>query len=142
MCNIHQFHPITLEEKIKVKKNKDLSDDDVTALSSFLRCMLHYRSRDRKDAGAAAMNPWLWRGLEGSSINHSAEAYVRSSMRALMNDIACRGRAIIPPSRKNILRRKECRNHFPCTIAPSNHSSPWSSRCAFPAAIWCYCACR
>jgi hypothetical protein len=69
MCNIRQLHPVNLEEKIKVKKKKDLSDDDVTALSSFLRSMLHYPSRDPKDAGAAAMNPWLWRRSEGSS-NH------------------------------------------------------------------------
>lgn len=58
--NIHQFYPLTFEEKIKVKKNEDLSDDDdVAALSSFLQSLLQYRIRDRKDAGAAAMDPWL-----------------------------------------------------------------------------------
>ena len=61
MKNIHQFHPITLEEKIKVRKNKDLSDDDVAALSSFLRSLLQYRPQNRKAAGAAAMDPWLCR---------------------------------------------------------------------------------
>lgn len=59
MRNIHQFHPITFEEKIKVKKNKDLSEDDVAAFSSFLRSMLQYRPRDRQGAGAAAMDSWL-----------------------------------------------------------------------------------
>jgi hypothetical protein len=61
MKNIHQFHPVTLEEKIKLKKNKDVSDDDVAALESFLRSLLQYQPRNRKDAGAAAMDPWLGR---------------------------------------------------------------------------------
>jgi hypothetical protein len=61
MKNIHQFHPVTLEEKIRLKKNKDLSDDDVAAFSSFLRSLLQYQPRNRKAAGVAAMDPWLWR---------------------------------------------------------------------------------
>ncbi|ERF77167.1 hypothetical protein EPUS_06447 [Endocarpon pusillum Z07020] len=61
MKNIHQLHPVTLEEKIKLRKNKGLSDDDVAALSSFLRSLLQYRPKDRKDALGAALVPWLWR---------------------------------------------------------------------------------
>ena len=59
MRNIRQFHPFTLENKIRLKPNKDLSDDDIASLSLFLRSMLQYWPNQRKEGGAAAREKWL-----------------------------------------------------------------------------------
>lgn len=59
MRRIHQFHPITLKEKINVKSNLNCSEEDVVKFASFLRHMLQYRPRDRADARTMIKNAWL-----------------------------------------------------------------------------------
>jgi hypothetical protein len=57
--NIRQLYPFSLEQKINVKRNADLSDDDVQQFAAFLRTTLKYRPAERPTAEAAGNAPWF-----------------------------------------------------------------------------------
>ncbi len=64
--NVRQLYPFSLEKKINVRRNADLSDDDVSQFAAFLSSTLKYRPAERPTAEAVSKAPWLQQVSQGN----------------------------------------------------------------------------